>query len=343
MALDQMSVREGVAVQNASDRPSLLVLGGTKFVGRAVVEAALAGGYRVTLFNRGRTDPGLFAEAGVETLIGDRTGDLSALDGRHWDAVIDVAGYLPEVVQRSVDALGDRVGRYVFVSTISVFADLSTVQNEDGEVLEVTDDLPPIQLYGANKAACERIVLDAYGERASIVRPGLIVGPHAPTARFAYWPRRFRRGGRVLLPGDPADPTQFIDVRDVAAWTLGCVTEQRGGIHLVTGHSMPIGEFFAACQLSVGSDAEAVWVGTETLLKAGLAPWMGVPLWNGDPEYAAANRSDISRALAAGLTFRPLAETLADTDAWDTARGGPAPDKEGLTAAEEERLLNAGR
>ncbi|MFG2698298.1 NAD-dependent epimerase/dehydratase family protein [Kitasatospora sp. NPDC048407] len=330
-------------MQNTSaDRLSLLVLGGTRFVGRAVVEAALAAGHQVTMFNRGLSDPGLFAEAGAETLIGDRTADLSALEGRRWDAVIDVAGYLPEVVQRSVTALGDRVGRYVFISTISVLADLSTVQDEDGEVLELVEGLPPIQLYGANKAACERIVLDAYGERASIVRPGLIVGPYDTTDRFAYWPRRFRRGGRVLLPGDPADPTQFIDVRDLAAWILGCATEQRGGIHLVTGHSMPIGEFFTACQAVAGSDVETVWIGTETLLKAGVAPWMGVPLWNGDPDYAAANRSDISRALAAGLTFRPLAETLADTLAWDTARGGPAPDKEGLSAAEEERLLNAG-
>ncbi|WP_241844619.1 NAD-dependent epimerase/dehydratase family protein [Kitasatospora sp. CB01950] len=338
-------------MQNASDRPSLLVLGGTRFVGRAVVEAVLADGYRVTLFNRGLTDPGLFAEAGVETLVGDRTGDLSALEGRSWDAVIDVAGYLPEVVQRSVDVLGDRVGRYVFVSTISVLADLSTVQDEDGAVLEPVDGLPPVQLYGANKAVCERIVRDAYGERASIVRPGLIVGPHDPTDRFAYWPRRFRRGGRVLLPGDPADPTQFIDVRDVARWILGCVAAQRGGTYHVTGRTMPIGSFLEACRAAVGASAasvapaasvaEEVWVGTETLLKAGVAPWMGVPLWVGDPEFAAANRTDISRALAAGLTFRPLAETLADTDAWDTLRGGPDADKEGLTPAEEERLLDA--
>ncbi|MGX4736056.1 NAD-dependent epimerase/dehydratase family protein [Kitasatospora griseola] len=323
----------------SADRPSLLVLGGTRFVGRAVVEAALADGYRVTMFNRGLTDPGLFADAGVETVIGDRTEDLSALDGRRWDAVIDVAGYLPEVVRRSVDALGDRVGRYVFVSTISVFADLSTVQDEDGAVLEIVDGLSRIQLYGANKAACERIVLDAYGERASIVRPGLIVGPHDPTDRFAYWPRRFRRGGRVLLPGDPAAPTQFIDVRDVAAWILGCVAAERAGVHIVTGRSMPIGEFFTACQAAVGSDVEGVWVDTETLLKEGVEPFMGVPLWNGDPEFAAAERIDISRALAAGLTLRPPAETLADTAAWDAARG--VPEKEGLTPAEEERLLNA--
>ncbi|WP_232733792.1 NAD-dependent epimerase/dehydratase family protein [Kitasatospora sp. CB02891] len=317
---------------------SLLVLGGTRFVGRTLVEAALAEGHQVTLFNRGRTAPELFPE--VETVIGDRTTDLSALGGRRWDAVVDVAGYEPEVVRRSVTALGGRVGRYVFVSSLSVLADQATVQNEDGELLVLDGDLPPHQLYGARKAACERIVLGAYGERASIVRPGMIVGPHDPTDRFPYWPRRFRRGGRVLLPGNPADAAQFIDVRDVAAWILGCIAAQRGGVYNVTGRPLPFGEFFAACQALVNPGAEPVWVGTEKLLKAGVAPWMGVPMWIGAPECAAINRVDISRALAAGLTHRPLAETVADTLAWDTARGGPAVDDEGLTAAQEQRLLD---
>ncbi|MFJ5229070.1 NAD-dependent epimerase/dehydratase family protein [Kitasatospora sp. NPDC088391] len=321
-----------------TDRPlSLLVLGGTRFLGRAFVEAALAEGHRVTLFNRGLTAPGLFPEA--ETVLGDRTADLSALDGRHWDAVVDVAGYEPEVVRRSVTALGGRVGRYVFVSTLSVFADHSTVQDEDGELLDLDADPPPHQLYGARKAACERIVLDACGDRASIVRPGLIVGPHDPTDRFPYWPRRFRRGGRVLLPGDPADAAQFIDARDVAAWMLDCIGTGRGGVYNVTGRTLPFGEFFDACRALVNPDAEPVRIGTAALLAAGVEPWMGVPMWIGDPACVAINRIDVSRALAAGLTLRPLAETLADTLAWDTARGGPAPGAEGLTEAEEQRLL----
>ncbi|MFG2697306.1 NAD-dependent epimerase/dehydratase family protein [Kitasatospora sp. NPDC048407] len=317
---------------------SLLVLGGTRFVGRTLVEAALAEGHQVTLFNRGRTAPELFPE--VETIIGDRTTDLSALGDRRWDAVVDVAGYEPEVVRRSVTALGERVDRYVFVSSLSVLADQATVQNEDGNLLVLGEDLPPHQLYGARKAACERIVLGAYGERASIVRPGMIVGPHDPTDRFPYWPRRFQRGGTVLLPGDPADAAQFIDVRDVAAWILGCIAAQRGGIYNVTGRTLPFGEFFAVCRALVNPGAEPVWVSSEKLLKAGVNPWMGVPMWIGAPECVAINRVDISRALAAGLMYRPLAETVADTLAWDTARGGPAVDEEGLTAAEEQRLLD---
>lgn len=327
-------------MQNMFSRPlSLLVLGGTRFLGRALVEAALAEGHWVTLFNRGRTAPGLFP--GVETVVGDRTVDLSALGGRRWDAVVDVAGYEPEVVRRSVEALRGRVGRYVFVSSLSVFADQATVQDEDGELLVLGEGLAPDQLYGARKAACERIVLDAYGERAGVVRPGMIVGPHDPTDRFPYWPRRFRRGGRVLLPGDPADAAQFIDVRDVAGWILGCIGAERGGVDNVTGRTMPFGEFFAACREAVNPAAEPVWVSTGKLVAAGVDPWMGVPMWIGDPACAAINRVDVSRALAAGLTLRPLAETIADTLAWDTARGGPAEGAEGLTAAEEERLLSA--
>ncbi|GLW75207.1 reductase [Kitasatospora phosalacinea] len=338
-------------MQSTTSRPlSLLVLGGTRFVGRTLVEAALAEGHRVTLFNRGLTAPGLFpangtangstGAGGVETVTGDRTADLSALDGRSWDAVVDVAGYDPAVVRRSVAALGGRVGRYVFVSSLSVLADQATVQDEDGELLDLDGELAPHQLYGARKAACERVVLDAYGERASIVRPGLIVGPYDTTDRFPYWPRRFQRGGRVLLPGAPEDAAQFIDVRDLAAWILGCVTARRGGVHHVTGRTVPFGEFFATCRAVVNPAAEPVWVSSERLLGAGLDPWMGVPMWIAAPGCEAVNRVDVSRALAAGLTHRPLAETIVDTLAWDNARGGPAPGEEGLDAAAEQRLLD---
>ncbi|GAA2086438.1 SDR family oxidoreductase [Kitasatospora saccharophila] len=331
---------------STSSRPpsrplSLLVLGGTRFVGRTLVEAAVAAGHRVTLFNRGLTAPALFADAaGVETVVGDRTVDLSGLDGRRWDAVVDVAGYHPEVVRRSVAALAGRVGRYVFVSSLSVLADQATVQDEGGELLDLEGELAPHQFYGARKAACERIVLDAYGELAGVVRPGMVVGPYDTTDRFPYWPRRFQRGGRVLLPGGPDDAAQFIDARDLAEWILGCVERQRGGVHHVTGRTLPFGEFFAACRAVVNPAAEPVWVGSERLLRAGVDPWMGVPMWIAGPECAAINRVDVSRALAAGLTYRPLAETIADTLAWDNARGGPAPGAEGLTAEAERRLLD---
>ena len=325
-------------MRSTTSRPlSLLVLGGTRFLGRAAVEAALAHGHQVTLFNRGRTNPGLFPD--VETVIGDRTDDLSALSDRRWDAVVDVAGYDPQVVGLSVDALRGRVGRYVFVSSLSVFADQSTPQDEDGELLVLRESMPPEDAYGARKAACERVVLNAFAQRASVVRAGMIVGPHDPTDRFAYWPRRFARGGRVLLPGDPTDAAQFIDVRDVAHWIVGCAGEDRDGIFNVTGRTIAFNAFFGACRAAAGAAAETVWVPSDRLLAAGVDPWMGVPMWIADPACAAINRVDVSRALAAGLTLRPLEQTLADTLAWDTARGSLPQDRVGLSEQEEHRLL----
>ncbi|MCM3920408.1 NAD-dependent epimerase/dehydratase family protein [Frankia sp. AiPs1] len=336
-----------------SRRLSILVLGGTRFVGRAFVEAALADDHRVTLFHRGQTNPGLFGAA--ETVLGDRTGDLFALTGRRFDVVVDVAGYDPQVVRRSVDALQNQVGRYVYLSSVSVLADQSTAQNEDGDLLVLDDNTAPEKTYGARKAACERLVQDAFGARALLVRPGMIVGPHDPTDRFAYWPRRFARGGRILLPGDPSDLAQFIDVRDLADWILRSVTSGLGGVFNVTGRPLPFGAFFDACQALVSTPAPAaapaappailappatvVWVSSERLIAAGVDPWMGVPLWIAAPGCEAVNRIDVSRATAAGLTTRPLARTLADTLAWDTARGGPPDGHEGLTEQEEHRLL----
>ncbi|EIV92097.1 NAD-dependent epimerase/dehydratase family protein [Frankia sp. QA3] len=316
---------------------SILILGGTRFVGRALAEAALADDHRVTLFHRGQTNPGLFPAA--ETVLGDRTRDLSALAGRRFDIVVDVAGYDPPVVRRAVDALRGRVDRYVYVSSLSVLADQSTPQNEDGALLELDDDTAPEKLYGARKAACERLVRDAFGAQALIVRPGLIVGPHDPTDRFAYWPRRFARGGRVLLPGDPRDLAQFIDVRDLASWIVRSVTSGVGGVFNVTGSPLPFGAFFDACQAHAGTPATAVWVSSGRLIAAGVNPWMGIPMWIAAPGCEAINQVDVTRATATGLTIRPLAQTLADTLAWDTARGGPARGHEGLSEQEERRLL----
>jgi nucleoside-diphosphate-sugar epimerase len=315
-----------------------LVLGGTRFLGRALVEDALARGHEVTLFNRGLTNPELFPEA--ERVRGDRTEDLTALEARTWDAVLDVATFLPRVVDLSVEALRGRVGRYVYVSSISVYADQSTPPVEGAAVLELEDPTDErIESYGALKAACERIVTDAFGEAATIVRPGLIVGPHDPTDRFTYWPVRVAEGGEVLAPGSPDDPVQFVDVRDLAAWILELTERGVDGVFNATGESMPFERLLDECRAVSGSDARFAWVPSERLLEAGVEEWMGVPLWIASPGWGAANRVVVARAVERGLSFRPLAETIRDTLAWNDEREWPPVEGVGLSPARERELL----
>jgi 2'-hydroxyisoflavone reductase len=315
----------------------ILVLGGTRFLGRAIVDAAVECGHEVTLFNRGITQPGLYPD--LDQIMGDRTTDLSGLHGREFDIAIDVAAYHPDVVRMSLEALAGRVGRYVFVSTVSVYADQSTPQAETGEVLDHGEN----PSYGARKAACEELVLRAYRDHALVVRPGMIVGPHDPTDRFAYWPRRLSQAGPVLVPGDPADLTQFIDVRDLAAWTLTAASGGSSGVYNATGMPLPMGALVDACRRVTGFSGELVWVPTPTLLTAGVDPWMGVPMWIAAAGCEAINEIDTSKARSAGLHTRTLTDTLTDTFAWDLRRGGPHPGEEGLSAAQEHRLLDQTR
>jgi 2'-hydroxyisoflavone reductase len=308
----------------------MLFLGGTRFVGRALVDAAVVRGHEVTIFNRGKTNPNLFPE--VEWIRGDRTQDLSSLAGSRWDAVVDVAAYFPRVAELSVEALAHSVSRYLFVSSVSVYADQSVPQFEDAsvEALVDPDDSTPAS-YGARKAACERIVEQAFGKRSTVVRPGLIVGPHDSTDRFSYWPQRIARGGRVLAPGEPGDPLQFIDVRDLAAFMLRLVEEDRPGRFNATGRIVTFVEFVEECRRVAGGEAELVWVRNEDLLAAGLDPWMGVPLWIAAAGWEAANKVPIERALAAGLRLRPLAETIraaVDDDTPLQLQVGLAPQRE---------------
>jgi 2'-hydroxyisoflavone reductase len=318
----------------------ILVLGGTRFVGRAVVASALARGHQVTLFNRGLTNPNLFPD--TEVVTGDRTVSLEPLGGRHFDAVVDVAGYDPAVVELSVKALAATVDRYVYVSTLSVYADHDTAagQREGARLLDPRPDTGPEDRYGANKAACEAVVTTAYGNGALIARPGLIAGPHDPTDRFAYWPRRVAAGGTILAPGDPADPVQYIDVRDLAGWCVeGCGQPWRGAYNIVAP-PLPMADFMVACQAVTGVGAKLVWASGDWLHAHGVDPWMGVPLWVGAPGWSAANQVDASQAVGhTGLVARSTEATIADIWEWDTARGGPAPGQEGLTAQGEAALL----
>lgn len=316
------------------DPKRILVLGGTAFLGRAVVEAALGTGHEVTLFNRGQTNPELYPEA--EKLRGDRNSDLSVLQGRSWDAVIDVACQLPESAELAARTLSDEVERYVFVSTVSVYARNDTVeaQREDAAVLSLanTDPADEGELYGARKATCETIIQQRFGERSTIGRPGLIVGAHDRSDRFGYWPRRLAAGGRVLAPGSPQDHVQFIDVRDLGDWLVLAATSELPGVFNLTGLPLAFGDLLEACKLP-DVPAEIVWVPSDELLAAGAVPWTGLPLWVPGDDYAAFMDIDTSRAIAAGLRARPLSETVAA--AREDAIVGPHT----LTSAQEEELL----
>ncbi len=331
----------------------LLVLGGTKFLGRAVVGAALERGIEVTLFNRGRTNPALFP--GVETLTGDRHGDLSALEGRSWDAVVDPSGYVPRVVRASTELLRGSVGHYVFVSSISVYAfPLPAWFDESAPRVVLDADTEEVtgESYGPLKARCEDVVREVFARAFTIVRAGLIVGPHDPTGRFTYWPERLARGGEVLAPGDPDRFVQFVDARDLGEWLVRVAEERVVGDFNATGPEprVTMVELLDACRDVARSAAELVWVPEEFLLAEGAGPWMELPLWLPQAD-ASVLQVDVSRALAAGLAFRPLRTTIADTLAWARDGGdaggdlasGTSLDEAGLRPEKEAALLAAWR
>ncbi len=294
-----------------------------------MVEAALARGHELTLFNRGETNADLFPE--VEKLRGDRKSDLSALESRTWDVVIDPSGYTPAPVCASAELLSDS-GRYLFVSSVSVYADFSGAPTEGDPVAELGEEsldevAADFSNYGALKALCETEIQTVFGERALIVRPGLIVGPHDPTGRFTYWAHRLARGGEILAPSPPERPTQFIDVRDLAEWMVVAVDQGLSGTFNATNEGIPWGKFLAG--------AEVTWVADEFLQQHEVGPWMELPLWLPGADAVGMYRTDVSRAVGAGLRFRPLAETIAD------AAEASAVDGVGLTREREAELLTA--
>jgi 2'-hydroxyisoflavone reductase len=302
----------------------LLVLGGTKFLGRGIVDAALAAGHSVTLFNRGQTNPSLYPE--VESLRGDRDGDLSALAEREWDAVIDPSGYFPRLVRASAELLRGSVGHYVFVSSISVYAfpfppgiDESAPLNPAIADADAVDG----ETYGGLKVGCENVVREVFDGAFTNVRSGLIVGPHDPTGRFTYWPVRVARGGAVLAPGDPERVVQCVDAGDLGSWLVH-VAEQRivGDFNASGEPRLTMRGLLETCRAVSGSDAELVWMSDEFLLGEGVGPWMELPLWL-EPAEVGFLQADVSRAVAAGLRFRPLEETVADTLAWAREDGAP--------------------
>jgi 2'-hydroxyisoflavone reductase len=340
----------------------LLILGGRKFLGRHVVEAALGRGHEVTLFNRGLLNPELFHE--VEKLMGDRDGGLDALRGRRWDAVVDTSGYLPRVVRESAKLLADAAEYYAFISSCSVYMNTSVpgvdesypvaVINE--ERLREAESLSQPELmsapffgevYGALKARCERAADEFMPGRVLQVRAGLIVGPYDYSDRFTYWPRRVAEGRDVLAPGNPARRVQFIDARDLAEWVLLMSEARATGTFNATGpdYALTMGRFLEECRDTLNASARFVWMDEEFLLEAGLTPWMEVPLWM--PESDETNRYflavSVERAVASGLRFRPLAETIRDTLEWDLTRPAEAERRAGLGREREKEVLAAWR
>jgi nucleoside-diphosphate-sugar epimerase len=304
----------------------ILVLGGTVFLGRHFVEAAIERGHRVTLFNRGRASA--VACAQVEQVAGDRTGSLAELTSRRWDAVLDTSGYLPRVVRASADALASTVELYAFVSSISAYANFVPGIEESAPVAEPPagkEEELTVDNYGPLKALCEDEVQSALRDRALIVRPGLIVGPRDPTERFTYWVRRVARGGEILAPGEPNRPVQLIDVRDLANWVVRALEDGVTGVFNATGPEPPLtfGAMLDGLLCGTKSQPRFTWLPDDFLLEHKVEPFSDLPLWLTAEDAAGFFGVDSSRAISRGLRFRSLSETARDTLAWDHGAKNP--------------------
>jgi 2'-hydroxyisoflavone reductase len=342
-----LALTGGKLVAQSRGGRSLLILGGTGFIGPHVTELALARGWKVTHFNRGKRDPD--GVPGVETLIGDRKGQLDSLKGRKWDAVIDDTGYIPKFCKMSADLLAPNTGYCLYVSSISAYAGFAkpndigsptgVLENKDQE--EITNET-----YGPMKALCEQYVRDAYGERSSIVRPGYIVGPLDPTDRFTYWPVRFAKGGEMAVPGTPSDPIQIVDVRDLATFMVGLVERQVDGyFNAVTPPgALTMGALMDTCRKVTGADTKLTWIDEEFLAaklkpeEMNFAPWG--PMHG---EEAGGSLTGMQAAADQGLKARPLEDTVRDTLTWHETR--PAERKaalrSGFSAEKETEILAA--
>ena len=323
----------------------LLILGGTIFLGRYLVEAALQRGHTVTLFNRGKHNPELFP--GVERLVGDRSGDLTALHGRQWDAVIDTCGYVPRVVAASAQLLADAVGHYTFISSISAYANFREPNmDEDAPVAVMADEtLEEVtgESYGPLKVLCEQAAERAMPGRVLHIRPGLIVGPHDPSDRFTYWPVRVACGGEVLCPPGE-DATQIIDVRDLAEWNIRMVEAGKVGSYNATGpdYRLTMREVLETCKAVSKSDAAFTWVDKEFLQQQEIHGWVELPCWLPEEgDEAGFNSVSSARAIRAGLTFRPFAEIARDTLAWAQTRPADTALRAGLKPEREQEALAA--
>jgi 2'-hydroxyisoflavone reductase len=331
----------------------LLVLGGTRFLGRHLVQQALDGGHAVTLLHRGLSQAGLFPRA--EHRIADRDDEFAlrtALAGGVWDCAIDTSAYVPRQVRSLGAALQGRVGHYQLASTISVYAGFANAGNDEAAPLAALDDPTTEAIsgatYGGLKALCEAEARAAFGDTALVVRPGLIVGPHDPTGRYTWWVQRLQRGGKVLAPGDPQMPVQCIDVRDLAAWMLAQAVARTAGTFNLTGPEQPttMAALLAGMASAIDSEVRFEWVDEDFLIGEGVAPWTELPLWL-PRDSVGLHRTPIARALATGLRCRPIGQTALDTAAWAAAvvpiptDGGPPRAPVGLSLERETEILQA--
>jgi 2'-hydroxyisoflavone reductase len=313
----------------------ILVIGGTQFVGYHLVSEAIARGHQVTLFNRGRSNPGAFETC--EHIIGDRNVDVVNLTHKTYDAIIDTCGYTTKQVADAVNHLQHYAGWYVFVSTISVYRDMGG--DEDGALQVVEPDAAlSNETYGGLKVHGERTVRDIFPDKHIITRPGLIVGPRDVTNRFGYWPLRIAEGGDVLAPLPKTDPVQFIDARDLAAFTLLALERGKAGTYNVAGPLEPlsIGEFLETTRKVINPDAQLTWVGQAFLQQQDVSPWVNLPLWL-PSEETGGMRTQFQRALDVGLTFRPLEDTLRDTLNWLHTHADLIPERTRTATLSRER------
>jgi 2'-hydroxyisoflavone reductase len=303
-------------------KKTILVLGGTGFIGPHIVTSALARGHTVTLFNRGKTHPGLFPE--VEKLRGDRDGHLEALAHRTWDAVVDPSGFVPRLVKASAELLAPSVKQYVFISTISVYPTYDVVNPDESApvatMAEPTRETEGIKSnYGPLKALCEKAAETAMPGRVANLRPGLIIGPGDPTGRFSHWPTRLAEGGEVLAPGDGQTPVQYIDGRDLGAWIVRLIEDGTVGTMNALGPArrVTMKQVLDECNHALGDKAQLTWIAADFLDKHDVSGWSDMPMWvDNQGENLGFGTLQNAKAVKAGLTFRPIGDTARDTLAW---------------------------
>ena len=321
----------------------ILVIGGTRFMGRTFVETAIRQRHEITLFNRGQTAPELFPD--IERLEGDRERDLTRLKGRKWDAVLDTCGYVPRIVRKSADFLIDSVEQYIFISSISVYADFSNPGLNEASPLGVLEDETIEKVtndtYGPLKVLCENAVNEKYPGRATILRCGLIVGPYDPTDRFTYWPVRIQQGGEVLAPSPPHMQVQFIDAADLAHFILLLAKKKTDGVFNTTGPADEISmqQFLRKCTDVTGGNASLTWVSEEFITGNDVGH---IPVWT-PKEWRGIFQADCTKAIRAGLVFRPLEQTIRSTLDWHNTRPSDYELKVGLKPDREMDLLKKWR